>query len=173
VKLRMRGLGLRKIAAELDVGHMTVKRDLAAIAEENKTRMDQLERDTLLAECVSVFEQIEAQAWDQYHRCANGTQMKAQFLNVIRSARNDQVKLLTDIGMIAKAPQKVEHTITRDVISHWSPEAQDLVAMAIIKSGLTPAEAPQEDVNQLPMATPRGATVIDVEAEPELVEEAS
>lgn len=168
IKLRMRGLGLRTIAKELGVGHMTIKRDLAAIAEETRQKMEQLDRDHLLADCVSVYEEIEKNAWDQYHRCANGTQMKAQFLNVVRSARNDQVKLLTDIGMIAKAPQEVKHTITRDVIQHWSPAAQDLVAMAIIKAGLTPASAPIPDERQLPPAI-QDATVLEVEPEEEKV----
>ena len=161
VRLRMRGLGLRNIAKELGVGHMTIKRDLAAIQEQTKERMSKLDRDIIIAESVSVYEEIETQAWDQFHRCGSGTSMKAQFLNVVRAARNDQIRLLTDIGMITRAPQEVKHTVKTDVISHWSPAAQDIVAMAIIKAGLSQPGAPVPEERQLPEPN-----VLDVEAEP-------
>lgn len=164
IRLRLRGMGYRAIAKELGVGHMTVKRDLEAIAEETRTKMGKLEKDYVLAQSLSVYEEIETQAWDQFSRCAPGSTQRANFLQVVRSARNDQTKLLMDIGLIAKSPQEVRHTVTSKVIEGWTPAAQDLVALAIIKAGLSPAAEPIPDTNQLPASFP---SVIDVPADSE------
>ena len=158
LSLRMRGLGIRAIAKELGTGYMTVKRDLEALRSEMQERLTKLDRDCIIANSVSVFEEVESQAWDQYHKPSCDNKTKVQYLNMVRAARNDQVKLLTDIGMIAKAPQEVKHTVKSDVISHWTPQAQDIVAMAIVKAGLTPGLAPVPEDRQI-----EGKSVIDVE----------
>lgn len=158
IRLRLRGMGYRAIAKELGVGHMTVKRDLEAISEETRTKMGKLEKDYVLAQSLSVYEEIETQAWDQFSKSAPGSTQRANFLQVVRAARNDQAKLLMDIGLISKTPQEVRHVVTSKVIEGWTPAAQDLVALAIIKAGLTPAMEPIPDTNQLPASFP---SVID------------
>jgi hypothetical protein len=164
IRLRLRGMGYRAIAKELGVGHMTVKRDLEVIAEETRGRMGKMERDYVLAQSLSVYEEIETQAWDQFSRCAPGSTQRANFLHVVRSARNDQTKLLMDIGLIQKTPQEVKHLVTSKVIESWTPAAQDLIALAIIKAGLTPTSDPVPDDHQLPANIP---SVIDVTEEEE------
>lgn len=164
MRLRLRGMGYRAIAKELGVGHMTVKRDLEVIAEETRTRMSKLEREFVLAQSLSVYEEIETQAWDQFQKSAPGSTQRANFLQVVRSARNDQTKLLMDIGLIQKTPQEVKHTVTSKVIESWTPAAQDLVALAIIKANLTPAAEPIPDSHQLPANVP---SIIDVTEEEE------
>jgi hypothetical protein len=160
MRLRIRGMGYRAIAKELKVGPMTIKRDLEAIREDTRTRMSKLEKEFVLAQSLSVYEEIETQAWDQFGKCGGGSKEGAQYLNVVRSARNDQTKLLMDIGLIQKTPQEVKHTVTSKVIESWTPAAQDLVALAIIKANLSPAAEPIPDTHQL-----SSAPIIDVEAE--------
>jgi hypothetical protein len=73
-------------------------------------------------------------------------------LDVVRGARNDQTKLLTELGFLKRAPQEVQHTVTSKVVEQWSPQAQDLVALAIIKAGLTPALDPIREVIEVQAA---------------------
>jgi hypothetical protein len=104
---------------------------------------------------VSVYEQVEEEAWKEFNAAGSGSAQRARFLDVIRGARNDQVKLLTELGFLKKAPQEIQHTVTSKVVEQWSPQAQDLVALAIIKAGLTPAMEPVREVIDIP--TPVGA----------------
>jgi len=142
----MIGMGYRSIAQKLGVGHMTIKRDLEAVREETSTRMSKFERDYAIASSVSVYEQVEESAWKEFASAGPGSAQRARFLDVVRGARNDQTKLLTDLGFLRKAPQEIQHTVTSKVVDQWSPQAQDLVALAIIKAGLTPALAPVREV---------------------------
>jgi len=141
-RLRLRGLGYRSIAKILNVGHMTIKRDLEAIREENKRRVSGFEHAQMIGESLSVFEEVELRAWQDYHDADKGSVQRRQFLDVIQNARNNQIKLLTDIGLVSKEPHKVDVTVRTDAIEHWSPEAQALVAMAILKAKLSPPADP-------------------------------
>ena len=147
MRLRLRGLSYRDIAKELGVGYMTVKRDLERIKEETHSRISKFDRDYALGKTLSVYEQIEKESWEQYHGCAPGSSGRAQFLNLVRTARNDQAKLLMDVGLIGKAPQQVQHKVEADaILKNWTSEAKQLVAMAIIKTQLPePGEPVAED----------------------------
>lgn len=146
VRLRMQGLGYRAIGQKLGIGHMTVKRDIEAVREQNAGRISQFERDHLLAETVSVYEHIEEEAWKQYHSPITGAAQKARFLDVVRGARGDQVKLLTELGFLKRAPIEHEHKVRADVISHWTPDAQDVVALALVRGMTTPAAEPTREI---------------------------
>jgi len=161
IRLRMRGLGYRSIAKILGIGHMTVKRDLEAIREANQKRVTQFEHEQTIGESLSVFEEVELKAWEQFDAMPLGSQHGAKYLEQIQDARNNQIKLLTDVGLIRKEPAKLEVKVNHDAISHWTPEAQDLVAMAIIKAKLTPAKEPRPD------------RIIEAHVEPEPTEPAS
>lgn len=142
-KMRLQGANYREIAERLDVGYMTVKRDLDIFKEELNKRITQFDKNYALGKTLSVYEQIEKEAWEQFHS-SNFTASRIQCLNLIRTTRNDQTKLLMDIGLIGKAPTKVEHkveTSAATALQGWTKEAQNLVALAIIRSQLpTPAE---------------------------------
>jgi hypothetical protein len=93
-----------------------------------------------------------------------------QFLNLIRAAENDRVKMLMDVGLISKNPVKVEHTHKSDeVLAGLTKDAQQLIAMALLKAQLRP---PGEPVLDLPpggngesgKALPAPREVIDAEA---------
>jgi hypothetical protein len=152
MRLRTQGLGYRAIATKLGVGHMTVKRDIEYIRAKVRERMSKFERNLAISESVSAYEQVEMEAWKQYALSKPGTTQAARFLDVVRAARGDQVKLLTDLGFLKKAPTEVKHDISTKVIQDWTPAAQDLVALAIIKAGLTAPQDPTPiiDVKALP-----------------------
>jgi len=167
-RLRMRGLGYRSIAKLLGVGFMTVKRDLEAIREDNKKRVSAFEQEQHLGESLSVFEECELRAWQDYHEAGAGTIQRKHFLDTIQDARNNQIKLLTDVGLISKEPAKVDVRVRSELIQHWSPEAQALVAMAILKSKLPAAAEPIPDRN---LIEAHSNNVIDIEEESDATEE--
>jgi hypothetical protein len=135
IRLRLKGLTLREIGKEMSLGYMTVKRDLDAIKQDVGEKVSKFDRDFALGKSISVYEQIEDEAWKQYYGCAPGSTGRAQFLNVARTARNDQVKLLCDVGLINKAPMQHEHKIESNrLLSGWTEDAKRIVSLAIIRS---------------------------------------
>lgn len=167
MRLRTQGLGYRAIAQKLGVGHMTVKRDIEHIRAKVQERMSKFERNLTIAESVSAYEQVEMEAWRQYALSKPGTTQAARFLDVVRAARGDQVKMLTDLGFLRKAPMEVKHDISTKVIQDWTPAAQDLVALAIIKAGLSPAVEPTPiiDVQTYPQLPAAEATTCPTQEE--------
>ena len=153
VRLRMRGLGYRSIAQKLGVGHMTVKRDLEAIREDNRVKARLLDREEHVGESLSVFEEVELRAWQDYRYAPRGSGERQKFLAEIRAARQNQTKLLMDLGVVAKAPTESKITISNEVIANWSPEAQDLVALAIIKSGMKKLAEPIQEAQIVEAST--------------------
>lgn len=154
LKLRLKGLTIREIGTELKCGYMTITRDLEAIRDEVKAKVSQFDCDYALGKSMSTYEQIESEAWEQYNNCANGTTAKVQFLNLVRTVRNDQVKLLTEVGLIDKAPTQVQHQFeANQVLKGWTEDARRIVALSIIraqmdnsdsaKALLTAAQEPQ------------------------------
>jgi hypothetical protein len=163
LRMRMRGVGYREIAKKLGVGHMTIKRDLEIIQAKTRERIGKFEREYALSESLSVYEEVETAAWNDYHSSTPGSSTRASFLAQIRAARGDQVKLLMDVGLIDRAAQEVKHKhehSNAQVIANWSPAAQDLVALAIVKAGLKP----------LPDPTPDDENVIEAKALPAATE---
>lgn len=163
-RLRMRGLGYRSIAKLLGVGYLTIKRDLEAIREDNKKRVSAFEQEQHLGESLSVFEEVELRAWQDYHEAQGGSIQRKHFLDTIQDARNNQIKLLTDVGLVSKEPTKVDVRVKSELIQHWSPEAQALVAMAILKSKLPPAAEPVPDNRMIDAHTVEDE---EADAEPE------
>jgi hypothetical protein len=160
MRMRMRGIGYRTIAKELGVGHMTVKRDLEAIRDATKTKISRLDKNFALASSLSVFEEVETAAWMDYNKAPAGSSVRAQFLAQVRASRNDQIKLLIDVGLIDKAVQKTSvdvNVVQTRIIDHWSEAAQDLVALAITKAGLKKLPDPIPDEN-VPALVGRMAT---------------
>jgi DNA-binding CsgD family transcriptional regulator len=156
VRLRLQGMTLREIGKELGCGYMTIKRDMDIIKEEVGQKIAQFDKDYALGKSMTVYEQIESEAWAQFYGCANGTTSKAQFLNLVRAARNDQVKLLTDVGLISKAPTQVTHQFeANQVLKGWTDDAKRIVALSIIRAQMD---------NHVPMKALDGhsPTIIDI-----------
>lgn len=144
IRLRLKGLTLREIGKEMNLGYMTVKRDLDAIRQEVGEKVTNFDKDFALGKSISVYEQIEDEAWKQYYGCAPGSTGRAQFLNIARTARNDQVKLLTDVGLINRAAQVHEHKIESNrLLSGWTEDAKRIVALAIIRSQMEGGDVPK------------------------------
>jgi len=157
MKFRLRGLTYRQIAKELGVGYMTVKRDLEAIRVSTRDKVSKFKHDYALGTSINTYEQIEEEAWKEAERCPHGSSNRAQFLNLARTARNDQVKMLMDVGLIGRSAQQVDVTVKADkVLEGWTKEAQQVVALAIIRS----------QMGQVIEPVPESKRIIDVSSEP-------
>lgn len=146
MRLRLKGKTYREIAKELGIGTMTVRRDMQKIKEHVAHKVADFEKDQALGESLHTYELIHQEAWDQYYRSPNASTQRVQFLNLIRAAENDRVKMLMDVGLISKNPVKVEHTHKSDeVLAGLTKDAQQLIAMALLKAQLRPPGEPVLD----------------------------
>lgn len=144
MSMRLRGKSLREIGKELGVGPMTVKRDLDAVAKLNQEKISEFERNNALADACQTYDTLEKEAWEQVFRCANGTQQRAQFMNLVRVVNNDRVKMLMDVGLISKAPQKLEvKSETTHQLEGWTEDAKQLMAMALLQAQMNSEEKKQ------------------------------
>jgi len=165
LRMRLRGKTYRQIAKELGVATMTVKRDLQLIKDQQASRVTQFERDKALGECLQTYELIHQEAWEQYHSAVVGSDNRVKFLNLIRAAENDRVKVLMDVGMIGRDAVRIEHEHSHKadaVLAGLTKDAQQLIAMALLKAQLKP---PGEPILELPETT-GGSTVIEATVEP-------
>jgi transcriptional regulator len=149
--LRLKGMTYKNIAKEVGVGYMTVKRDLDQIRQENVQQVSKFNRDVAIGQAIASYNQVEVEAWQQYHKCSNGTNQKANFLHLVRAATNDRVKLLTEVGLVSKAAVRVEHKVEADaVLKGWTQDAKQLVAMAIIRAQMQDGSNGKGDILDLP-----------------------
>jgi len=146
MRLRLKGMPYKSIARKLGIGTMTVKRDLERLREDVAEKVTQFERDYALGECLQTYERIHQEAWDQYERCEHASDGRAKFLNLIRAAENDRVKVLMDVGLIGREAVKVthehEHRAADNALKGITKDAQQLIAMALLKAQLQPAKEP-------------------------------
>jgi hypothetical protein len=136
LKMKMRGMTLKDMARLLGVQETVVQFDLRKMKHEMTSKLSKIQKDYALGESVSVFEEIERAAWEQYNIAKDATPMKAKFLETVKEARKEQIKLLSDIGLIQKQTQKVDVKVDTSIISHWSPAVQDLIAASLIRATL-------------------------------------
>ena len=147
MRLRLKGMPYKAIGKELGIGIMTVKRDLQTLKQDVSARVTKFDRDYALGECLQTYECIHQEAWQEYERCSHGSTGRAQFLNLIRAAENDRVKVLCDVGMIGREAIKVEHNHSADeALAGITKDAQQLIAMALLKAQLQPPKEPIREV---------------------------
>lgn len=144
---RMKGFTLDEIATQMNLTSLQVARELEAMRDENATRIKDFDRTNAVISCVSVFEQIEVECWKNY-RAAVMLRDKNAILNTLRAARNDQIKLLEDLGFLSKAPTQVNHNIeAKAALQDMTDKTQQLLAMAFMRAQLKPLPEPEIDTN--------------------------
>jgi DNA-binding CsgD family transcriptional regulator len=160
--MRLKGMTFKEIGKILNIGYMTVKRDLDIIRRENLEKVTEFNQDAAVAQAMQTYDQVEFEAWKEYHLTKSPA--RAKYLNLIRMNNKDRIQLLVDIGFVTKAALKVEHKIeTAGVIDNWTEDAKQLVAMAIIR---TQMEGKNPSPLQLGDGNGEGSSkIIDVEVE--------
>jgi hypothetical protein len=133
-RLRMRNLSKSAIAKALGVSALTIGKDLEIITKENIERAVGSDQNAYIGDSISLFEEVEAQAWQDYEGVAVGHTNRAKFLDVIRNSRKDAINLKQNLGLLYKEPDKksVRATVELD----WAPQVKQLVSDAILEQHL-------------------------------------
>jgi hypothetical protein len=174
LQLRLAGLSYKAIAKSLNIGPMTVQRDLRAVRQENEEKVSAFDKEQVLGTALLNYDKIIQEAWEQYYSCANGTEGRSRFLNLVRNAQNDHVKMLIEVGLISKEPQKIEHTVQhKAVLESWSEDTKQVMAMAIVKSMLAPGKDPIPEIPETTTAIEAEATLVSEDNREECREEES
>jgi hypothetical protein len=127
-------------------------------------RVSKFDSDFALGECLQTYERIHQEAWNEYESCSHGSSGRATFLNLIRAAENDRVKVLMDVGLIGREAVKVEHNHKADqALKGITKDAQQLIAMALLKAQLQPPKEPIREVVE--GSNGSGQKLLDIPAE--------
>lgn len=141
---RLKGETQQKIAKELGIGLVTVKRDLRVIKDNNTSKITTLKQKETVGGSITVFDEVQEKAWVQYHMSIDKTD-KARFLKTVMDAENNKNKLLAEVGYIKRAGAEVNVKVDHKVINNFSLEAQEILAGAMIKAKLSLPKAPVKD----------------------------
>jgi hypothetical protein len=156
LQLRLRGLGYKAIADVLQVSHLTIRRDLEIIRGETKEQVKGFCKEYAIGRCMQTYQAVLEKAWENYDTSAPGSAARVHYLQLIKATQSDEAKLLMDVGLIGRAAVQVEHRMDPSAaLSGWTRDAQQLVALAIIKAQLPPPGEPQRIINIPDDTTPR------------------
>lgn len=156
LRLKMRGCTLQEIAGELGISVSTVSRELEAIRELNKNRIEAFDMQAEVADTMASYDDLIEQAWVEYNVPTSTPSHRLKCLDYIRQAKNDKMRIMQEIGLVETKPEQVDHSIKVDVINEWSESAQKQIAEAILQSMLTPIT---------PMKQLEEAEIIDIKPE--------
>lgn len=158
-RLKMRGIPQKTIGQICGgISQTMVCKELKAIREIHKQRGVALDREAYVGESISIHEELLTKAWDIFYRIPDDNpiayQTKLQAINTIASLRDKHTKLLTDLGIIDKVPQKHEHDLRLSrgpsVVDNWSTEKKQKIAEAVLLADFKPLEdpvPPEDDIS--------------------------
>ena len=136
-RLLMRNLSKSAIARALGVSVLTIGKDVEIITAENVKRAIGSDQHAYIGESITVFEEVEAQAWHDYEGVVVGHTNRAKFLDVIRNARKDAINLKQTLGILYKEPEK--RSLKATVELDWAPQVRQMVSDAILEQHLNVA----------------------------------
>jgi len=147
LQLKIKGLSNKEIGKQANCPISVVRKDLLFIQKANLERCNVIERNAIIGESLSVFEEVERRYWEELEMAPAGSTQRKQYLDSIQTARNNQLKLLSDLGFIAKAPTKqtLDINVKTESIQGLTEEAKSLVAMAMLTSKMKALPAPIPD----------------------------
>lgn len=106
----IQGVAHVDIRVKLNLSRGTFYRDLEKIQRKN-AEMETWNQEEEIAGALATLEAIEYEAWESYERATPGSNQAIGALNTIAKTRKQRVKMMVDIGVIDKVPDKVKHEI--------------------------------------------------------------
>lgn len=143
LSFKMRGLNQAAIAKILKVSQPYVSKQVKHIRELFQARGKSINQDMVLGETISLYEEVEQQAWMLYSSDKEIDKLKA--LSLIVSARKENVKLLMDLGKLERVGTTSEVKLTvSPFLEKWktSEDPRDIAKTAIVAK-LPELEAPE------------------------------
>ena len=144
-RLKMRGLSQTAIASVLGVSQPIVSKELKKIKKVHQERGVTLDKNAMVGQTVSVYEEVEQKAWELFHTSPDDSSHKSQALSLVMQARDKQIKLMTDLGFIEKAAQKVDHSIQvkAPLLESWDKQGKQRLSENILVAQLNPLDEPE------------------------------
>lgn len=131
---RLRGMSLRDIAKKLDVSAATIKRDLDAAKDMSLARIRDFDKDTFVADTMNTYDDIIAEAWQEYLSAPKGTTHRLKSLDSVRNAVNDKRKALHESGVVRNEDHVTGVTVNLGVVGQWSDAVKEAAIKALISN---------------------------------------
>jgi hypothetical protein len=121
-------------------------RDYVSTIKSNiKTKLtragENIDQAHLVGYTVSIFEEVEEKAWEMYYTAPtdakNSQRDKNKALELVMKAREKQVKLLMDVGLIQKADNTVTHEVTMSpFLAQWDNNSRQTIVKEMVERTL-------------------------------------
>jgi hypothetical protein len=161
LQMRLRGLSFEFIAANLGVSAVTVKRDYEAARESAKGLTQHFDKHQFLGETIAGIDDVIARAYEDYAAAQKGTTVSLKALDLIRVARADRVRIMTETGIIEKKPERVEQKISLELIHGWNEDVRKAAVDALLSGMLkTKLLEPIPDANIIDVTPVTDAEIV-------------
>ena len=140
VRFKMGGQSQAAAAMFLNVSPAYVSQQMKKIRSYFEVRGMNVNQDVLIGSTRSLYEEVEYKSWEVFHTDDN---KRLPALDLIMTAREKQVKLLMDLGIMRRAA--VEHTHDAGVsplIEKMTQEQKDDLVRTMIESQFSPGIEP-------------------------------
>jgi hypothetical protein len=105
--LYISGMKIFEIAQYIGKSQRSVYRDLADVKELNKAMIMEVSQDDILGREIRFLEELRRKAMRDYMLCREGDNAKVGYLRTALTAHEKLVKMLQDVGLIKKVPERV------------------------------------------------------------------
>jgi DNA-binding transcriptional regulator YdaS (Cro superfamily) len=145
VRFKLRGLSQKAIAQVLAVTPARVSQEMQEIKRHYIERGSDINQAVIVGESMALFEEVEQKAWEVFH---NDETKKLRALDTVMLAREKQLKLLMDLGLLKRAAIEHAHdVVVSPLLKNLSPERREEIVARIIETtpGIEP-EPPEDDI---------------------------
>ena len=142
VKLKVRGMTQSAIAQLLSITPARVSQEMRVVRHHFAIKGSEIDESAVVGESLTIYEEVEKRAWEVFHT-DGGKKLRA--LDSVMTAREKQVKLLMDLGLLKRAATSHEHTVSvSPLIKKLSPiQKQEIAARIINTTQLTAGVEPE------------------------------
>jgi hypothetical protein len=159
VRFKMRGLSQKGIANIMELTPARISQEVKAIRQHYAARGSSVDQSVLVGEAVTLYEEVEQKAWAVYQ---DDESKRLRALDTIMTAREKQIKLFMDLGLIKRAAIEHNHgVVVSPVLERLTPEKKSEIVARIIETapGIEPEPPSDDDIED--------AEYVDYETETE------
>jgi len=146
LKLMLRGYTRVTISKVMGKSLSNVIDTQKNIRRKLSTLGENVDQNYLIGYTVSVYEEVEEKAWELYGLADNAKSAvrdKSKALELVMKAREKQLKLIMDVGLVQKAENVVNHEVTLSpFLESWGEGDKQSVVKAMVESTLDKLEDP-------------------------------
>lgn len=151
-RLRLRGMSQQAIGRVLSISQPMVHKELKNINKIHEKKGVSVKKELVVGKSLSIFEEVAYKAWEIYGSTEDD-KAKLNALNTVMNATEKQVKLLTDLGLVERAAERVNHTHElkkAPLLEEWNTEGRAKLAENILTAQLNPLEEPEPPEDEDP-----------------------